>query len=290
MKHIGTEKRLTIIDAIKAVMIEHNKPLTAKESYKAIVDKGLYEFHAQKPEHVVRTEIRRHCEGIDFPSSAQTKHFKLVGHDRFYPVSKPKRMRKRKSDSSKKTLRARVITSVTLSRTLKQIQELHESYIYQLKSRIIRELRNLSPSGFEMFAKQLLDVYGFKDTIVTRVSRDGGIDGHGKLKVGLAHLNVAFQCKKWAKVNIQRTEIDKFRGAIQGDFEQGIFFASTSFSRGAVDASIKRGAVPVVLIDAQAIVDLMIDKGFGVQIEDLAIPVYALDLALTSENESQNKG
>lgn len=175
-----------------------------------------------------------------------------------------------------------------LARSLKQIQELHEAYIEQLKSRIIGELRKLSPAGFEIFAKRLLDVYGFKDTVVTQVSKDGGIDGHGKLNVGLAHLNVAFQCKKWTKGNIQRTEIDKFRGAIQGDFEQGIFFATTSFSKGSIDASIKRGAVPIVLIDAQAIVDLMIDKGFGVQIEELAIPTYALDLALTSESESQN--
>ena len=54
------------------------------------------------------------------------------------------------------------------------------------------------------------------------------------------------------------------------------------------DASIKRGAVPIVLIDAQSIVDLMINKGFGVQIEEIAIPTYALDLALTGENDSLN--
>jgi len=282
------EKRVTIIEAIKYVMREQNQAMAAKEAYAGIVEKGLYEFHAQNPEHIVRTQIRRHCEGIDFPSAASTKHFKLVGDDRFYTLDKPKRTGKRKRGLSKKTPKARATNSVTLARTLKQIQELHEAYIEQLKLRIIGELRKLSPAGFEIFAKRLLDVYGFKDTVVTQVSKDGGIDGHGKLNVGLAHLNVAFQCKKWTKGNIQRTEIDKFRGAIQGDFEQGIFFATTSFSSGAIDASIKRGAVPVMLIDAQAIVDLMINKGFGVQIEGLAIPTYALDLALTSENESQN--
>ena len=131
----------------------------------------------------------------------------------------------------------------------------------------------------------MLDVYGFEETHVTQVSGDGGIDGYGKLKVGLAHLNVAFQCKRWTKGNIQRTEIDKFRGAAQGDFEQGIFFATTSFSQGAIDASIKRGAVPIVLLDADAIVDLMIEKRFGIQAESLIIPTYALDLALSPESE-----
>lgn len=182
--------------------------------------------------------------------------------------------------------KGRAATSAALVQSLKQIQVLHRTYIEQLKSRIIGDLRKISPSGFELFAKRLLEVYGFEDTHVTKVSRDGGIDGYGKLSVGLAHLNVAFRFKKWTKGNIQRTEIDKFRGAIQGDFEQGIFFATTFFSSGAVDASIKRGAVPVVLIYAKEIVKIMLEKGFGVQVENLAIPTYALDLALTSDNDS----
>lgn len=95
------EKRVTIIEAIKTVMREQNNPLTAKEAYAAIVEKGLYEFHAQNPEHIVRTQIRRHCEGIDFPSAASTKHFKLVGDDRFYPLDKPKQTGKRKRGLSK---------------------------------------------------------------------------------------------------------------------------------------------------------------------------------------------
>ena len=155
---------MTIIEAIKAVMIEQNKPLSAKEAYSGVVEKGLYEFHAQNPEHIVRTQIRRHCEGIDFPSAASTKHFKLVGDDRFYPLDNPKRTGKRKRDPSKEIPKARTTTSVTLARTLKQIQELHEAYIEQLKLRIIGELRKLSPAGFEIFAKRLLDVYWSKDT------------------------------------------------------------------------------------------------------------------------------
>lgn len=95
-------------------------------------------------------------------------------------------------------------------------------------------------------------------------------------------MNVAFQCKRWTKGNIQRPEIDKFRGAIQGDFEQGIFFTTASFSDGAINVSIKRGAVPIVLVDGESIVEMMIKKGFGVQLENISIPIYALDLAIES--------
>lgn len=111
----------------------------------------------------------------------------------------------------------------TLAASLRGIQNLHQQYVAQLKERVISDLRRLPPASFETFSKELLEVYGFEDTHVTQVSGDGGIDGYGKLKVGLAHLNVAFQCKRWTRGNIQRTESDKFRGAAQGDFEQGIF-------------------------------------------------------------------
>ena len=275
---------MTIIDAIKQVIRASGAPMTAKEAYEAIVSQKLYEFHAQNPAHVVLMQIRRHCEGIDFPTAAPTKHFQLVGENKFVPLEEPKRSPRRprgyKGRKSVSSVKAR-----SLSSSLREIQALHEQYVTQLKERVVIDLRRLSPATFETFAKQLLDIYGFEDTHVTQVSGDGGIDGYGKLKVGLAHLNVAFQCKRWTKGNIQRTEIDKFRGATQGDFEQGIFFATTSFSQGAIGASIKRGAVPIVLVDSEAIVDLMIEKRFGIQAESLVIPTYALDLALSPENE-----
>jgi restriction system protein len=274
-----------LLEDIKAVMNEHGSPMTAKEAYDAIVTKKLYEFHAQNPASVVLHQIRRHCDGLDFPSAAPSKHFKLVGENKFWPLQHSKKTRRKRG--AVPALRNSGPRS--LSASLRSLQELHSKYVVLLKERLHSELRKLPPSSFELFAKSLLEVYGFEDARVTQVSRDGGIDGFGKLRVGLAHLNVAFQCKRWTKSNIQRTEIDKFRGAAQGEYEQGIFFATTSFSPGAISASVKRGAIPIVLIDLAQIVNLMIDRRFGVQIENLQIPTYALDLALTSPKEDQVK-
>jgi restriction system protein len=83
-------------------------------------------------------------------------------------------------------------------------------------------------------------------------------------------MNVAFQCKKW-QGNVGRQEVDKFRGAIQGEFEQGIFFTTSDFTSEAKDASLKKGAVPIVLLNGESIVNLMIEKGFGVE----RVPLYA---------------
>jgi len=272
---------MTITEAIKQVMRANAAPMTADEAYRAIVEAKLYEFHADNPGHIVRSQIRRHCEGLDFPSAAPTKHFRLVGENRYEPldqvIRQPRKPRAAKAHTHTSHARRRQESS------LGDLQFLHAKYVSELKRKILSDLKRMSPSMFELFAKRLLDVYGFHDTRVTQVSGDGGIDGFGKLKVGLANLNVAFQCKRWTKGNVQRPEIDKFRGAAQGDFEQGLFFTTATFSDGAIGASIKRGAVPIILVDGDAIVDLMIEKGFGVQVETLSIPSYALDLALGSE-------
>lgn len=279
---------MTITDAIKQVMQAKGTPMTVNEAYHAIVDAKLYEFHADNPAQVVRSQIRRHCEGLDFPSATQTKLFRLVGENCFEPLEEIKRQPQRIRGNKVEQRPIAPIPPHAIK--LRDLQLLHTKYVAELKRKILGDLKRLSPSAFELFAKRLLDIYGFHDTRVTQLSGDGGIDGFGKLKVGLANLNVAFQCKRWTKGNIQRPEIDKFRGAAQGDVEQGLFFTTASFSEGAIGASIKRGAVPIILVDGESIVDLMIDKGFGVQVETMSIPSYALDLVFgNDESPSQNE-
>jgi restriction system protein len=143
------------------------------------------------------------------------------------------------------------------------LEELADEYLEAFKQKTIQKLLDLTPEQFERFAGVLLSAYGFVEVKVTGRTGDGGIDGHGKLKVGLAAMNVAFR-KRW-QGSVGRPEIDKFRGAIQGEYEQGIFFATSDFSRQALEASLKKGAVPVVLVNGDAIAQLMLDKQLGVK-------------------------
>lgn len=152
----------------------------------------------------------------------------------------------------------------TKSVTAANLEEMADEYLAAFKQKVLQKLQDLSPSQFERFAGALLSAYGFTDVSITGRAGDGGIDGHGKLRVGLASMNVAFQCKRWQGV-VGRPEIDKFRGAIQGEFEQGIFFTTSDFSDQAQGVSIKKGATPVVLLNGDAIVGLMVEKGLGIQ-------------------------
>jgi len=144
------------------------------------------------------------------------------------------------------------------------LEDLYQDYENDMKSRLLDMLTNLTPRQFEGFAKKLMEAYGFVDMKVTGTGPDGGIDGFGRIRLGLATINAAFQCKRW-KGNVGRTEVDKFRGAIQGEYEQGVFFTTSDFTSQSKEASIKRGAVPIILLNGISIVALMIEKEFGVR-------------------------
>lgn len=274
---------MTIVEAIRRVMVAAGRPLTPKEAYDAIIEGGLYEFHAQQPEHVVRTQIRRHLMDVDFPSSATKKHFRVEGRNKYSALVVPKPHALPKSERSASHGPAPAAAPDSPDKALNQLQDLHREYVARTKEMALNHLRSLTPSLFEDFGRQLMDAYGFVGTCVTQVSNDGGIDGHGRLRVGLADLNVAFQCKRWSKGNIQRPEIDRFRGASQGQFEQGIFSTTSSFSRGAIGASIRHGAIPIVLVDGESIVDLMLSRHMGFQVEVLELPIFALDLVFSGD-------
>jgi len=155
------------------------------------------------------------------------------------------------------------------SETIPSFVEMYEEYEASFRSQLLERIHELNPRQFELFARKLFQAYGFIDVNVTSISSDGGIDGYGKLRLGLASMNVAFQCKRW-EGNVGRPEVDKFRGAIQGEFEQGIFFVTSDFTTQAREASLKKGAVPIILLNGESIIDLMITKSIGAE----RIPLY----------------
>ena len=151
-------------------------------------------------------------------------------------------------------------------------------FVYQNKDavseRIISELKNFSPDGFERFCLVLLEGLGYENMKVTSVSRDGDIDGYGDYRQGIVRIKSAFQAKRWKNDSVGRPEIDKFRGTIQGEFDHGLFLTTSEFFKEAREASIKKGAITILFLDGKAIAEQMINKGIGVRKE----PVYILDL------------
>lgn len=264
---------MTIHEAAKQVMRDAGKPLASNEIYALIVERKIYDFKARDPLQVLRSVIRSKTENIHNPSSSPVRHFRLVEGGKFIPLDSPKRIEVATESGNPVDEDNEKIPET--DRTLRQHAD---NYNARIKRDLLESLKGLSWEEFERFTARILNAYGFEDVETTPPSGDKGIDGRGKLKVGLAKMDVAFQCKRWTGSAVGRSEIDRFRGAIQGESEQGIFFTTSKFASGAKKISIKKGAVPVILIDGEGIVDLMIDRGLGVQKDEIVIYSNALDL------------
>lgn len=261
------------IDTLKI----NSKPMFSNEIFDYIILNDLYQFKAENPLDVLNKVIRKHCEGIDFPSAKKEKYFQLT-KDRKYWIAGEIIPGQTKEDSKVDNQLKK--DNLNLKSIVKDLKDIYSKHTEAFKQQVLNQLKQIEPSSFEVFAKSLLEIYGFKKMSVTNYVKDGGIDGFGQLKVGITHLNVAFQCKRWKNNSVSRVEIDKFRGAIQGEFEQGIIFTTSKFTKEALGATRKPGAVPIILIDGNALIDIMIEKKFGVETENIPVYINALDNVL----------
>lgn len=256
----------TINEAIIEVLRKEKRPLLTRDIYNKIIEYDLYRFRAQKPEDIVRIQLRRHCAELDFPTASARKLFSIKKDGAFYLFEKhAKQLSIERKDNAS---------------SFEELKELHKKYIQNFKKDLLNQLKDLSPVAFEEFAKKLMIAYGFKKMEVTKKSRDGGIDGFGELKIGLASMKVAFECKRWTKNTVGRPLISQFRGDIQGKYQQGIYFTTSTFTKEAEESSFQVGAVPIILFDGKSIVDLMIEKHFGIEVEEIPVYSNALDLIL----------
>lgn len=155
------------------------------------------------------------------------------------------------------------------------LRDLVNVNLEEIKARLLSELKDLTPRAFEHFCKEFLAQLGYRSVEVTRKSQDGGIDGHGDFRHGAVSIRSAFQAKRWTDNSVGRPEIDRFRGAIQGDYDHGVFLTTSRFSKDATLASYRKGAITILLLDGPAIVDLLLERGLGVRKSPLF--VYDLD-------------
>lgn len=254
--------------------------MSVKDIYANIIELDYYRFRAENPQTIVQSEIRRHCEGVDFPTARPDKYYQILTDGRYWikgvviPGS-PQAVAKLIKQADKEIVGVRDI--------VEELKSIHKKHEDAFKVLVLNQLKSIDPKAFEFFSKRLLEVYGFVDVNVTQYSKDGGIDGYGKLKVGMTFLNVAFQCKRWKNKTVGRPDVNQFRGDIQGEYEQGIIFTTSSFSPDALNATIKKGAVPVILIDGPTLIDVMIEKKFGIDYETMPVYINALDRVLTED-------
>jgi len=107
---------------------------------------------------------------------------------------------------------------------------------------LMSTLLDMSPDAFERLCQRLLRESGFIQVEVTGRSGDGGIDGHGLVRLaGLISFPVIFQCKRYRNT-ISSSVVRDFRGAMVGRADKGLIITTGSFTRDAGLEATRDGA------------------------------------------------
>src|SRR6266581_1436583 len=133
------------------------------------------------------------------------------------------------------------------------------------QDKLLSVLQAMDPIAFERLCQRVLRESGFIEVDVTKRSGDGGIDGHGTIRVGgLISFNVLFQSKRY-KGNIGPDIVRDFRGAMVGRADKGVIISTGGFTLDARREATRDGAPPIDLIDGPLLADKLKDLKLGVK-------------------------
>lgn len=247
----------TIVEAIIEVMQGSPGPQTVDEIYSKIIDAGLYAFKAAEPKSVVRSQLRRHCVGLDFPTASPVKFFRLEGDDK-YQLESAEGVRTTPKPRPTKS-GARVPEEI--------INDAFDEHLSNLRTELKQKIFESHPAFFEQLVIELLIRMGYGGGdpslgIHTGGPDDEGIDGfikEDKLGLGMIYL----QAKRYAADRlVRRTQVQQFAGAMNR-VTKGVIITTSDFAKNAIVWAAQHEKT-ISLINGDTLADLMIAHGIGV--------------------------
>ena len=154
----------------------------------------------------------------------------------------------------------------TLTETGEEFIDDSSDEVTSWREALIDALLAMSSDAFERLCQRVLRESGFIEVQVTGKSGDGGIDGHGIIRLaGLISFPVMFQCKRYAN-NVSSSVVRDFRGAMEGRADKGLILTTGRFTRDAHQEATREGARPIDLIDGELLMDKLKDLRLGVRV------------------------
>lgn len=142
---------------------------------------------------------------------------------------------------------------------------------------LLDAILEMSPAGFERLMQRILRESGFVQVEVTGQSGDGGIDGHGILRLGgLLSFHVIFQAKRW-KGAVGASHIRDFRGAMVGRADKGLFITTGAFTKDAIKEATRDGAPAIDLVDGDQLVEKLKQLSLGVTTKKIEVEQVTVD-------------
>jgi restriction system protein len=145
------------------------------------------------------------------------------------------------------------------------------------KEDLLAILQEMKPDAFERLCQRILREAGFVNVEVTGRSGDGGIDGHGVVKIGgLLSFHVYFQAKRY-KESVSPSVIRDFRGALMGRADKGLIITAGVFTRDAIKEAQRDGATPVDLMDGNDLTEKLKELNLGVNVKQRTVEEVSIE-------------
>ena len=142
---------------------------------------------------------------------------------------------------------------------------------------LLDTLQNIPPDAFERLCQRLLRESGFTEVVVTGKSGDGGIDGHGIIRLaGLISFPVLFQCKRYSG-SVSPSAVRDFRGAMMGRAEKGVILTTGGFTKEAQREATRDGVPLIDLIDGELLIEKIKELELGVSVRKKMVEVVEVD-------------
>lgn len=173
-------------------------------------------------------------------------------------------------------------------RTLTPIDKIRDTIEAQREA-VREDLRahigEMAPYEFEHLIRDLLERISFTDCEVTQQTRDGGIDVRANFSIGIGEIRTIGQVKRH-RASVGAEALQQFYGVmhteqIRSGVHLGLFITTSRFTASAVKW-VNESSLPIVLIDGDRLVDLMVRNGLLVR--EVAMPP-ALELDLGSSHD-----
>jgi restriction system protein len=141
----------------------------------------------------------------------------------------------------------------------------------QWQDQLLGIILDMPPAAFERLIQRLLRESGFVQVEVTGQTGDGGIDGHGILRLaGFLSFRIIFQAKRWRGA-VGASQVRDFRGAMVGRADKGLLITTGTFTKDAMREATRDGAPAIDLVDGDQLVDKLKQLSLGVQTKKVEV-------------------
>lgn len=257
---------MTIIEAIKVILDKEPGGLTCKEITSRILSENLYTFNTKNPNAIVGHSLRKHCQGLDFPSAHPIKHFYIVSGKRGTAVYALLNQSKQVDEWGEQ--KKPPVSSASDLLPEEKMQKYHNEHKRSVKDQLLDLILNNDPGFFEHLVVKLLLALGYGYGIdagkVVGKSHDGGIDGIiNEDKLGLDKIYI--QAKRYVPTNrVGSKDIQAFSGAMK-NVTKGVFITTSSFTKDAQREVQEQVGKRIALIDGALLTELMLHYGIGIR-------------------------